>query len=526
MHIACHLSRQLTLSLTITLLTLGLMACSGGDHHDNTSIPLDGDMTPPTGTSTQTALDKTTPIVIHFSESMKTTSLSLGGSMSAESDSGAWSTTTYSNDTLTLSPKNGSWTSGPNRDLTINATDLAGNGLQTMNLTFLVKLAFDNFQAADVVIGQADFTGHLGNRGGTADANTLFSPYGNPLITSDGKLFISDYSNYRILGYNSLPTANNANADFVVGQPDFTTRTSSLTQGGYQGPQQIVTAGGKFIVSDYSASRIVIYNSIPTSNAILPDVAVGQADFTTRVTTCDAATLQNPETVAATPGGKLIVTDSQHNRVLIWNSMPTTNGQAADIVLGQADFTHCTQNDDNQDGTADAAPTARTLRYPAGIWTDGTKLVVADADNTRVLIWNQIPTASFQPADIVLGQGDFTHFAVNDDNQDGTQDAAPTARTFAYPYDGITSNGVQLAIADGDNNRVLIWNTFPTTNFQPADMVLGQSDFAHHGPNDDNQDLTVDTTPSARTFWFPSGLVFHGDKLLVVDNNNSRALVF
>jgi hypothetical protein len=37
--------------------------------------------------------------------------------------------------------------------------------------------------------------------------------------------------------------------------------------------------------------------------------------------------------------GKLYVADKDHNRVLIWNTLPTSDYAAADGVLGQADFT-------------------------------------------------------------------------------------------------------------------------------------------------------------------------------------------
>ena len=38
-------------------------------------------------------------------------------------------------------------------------------------------------------------------------------------------------------------------------------------------------------------------------------------------------------------GGKLYVADTQDHRVLIYNSIPTSNGAAADLVLGQPNFT-------------------------------------------------------------------------------------------------------------------------------------------------------------------------------------------
>jgi hypothetical protein len=484
------------------------------------------DMTSPTATvdPTTVTLGKTAAITIAFSESMDTATLVLDGALGDESDGGVWSMNNAANDTLTLSPTS-SWTSGPGRNLTVDAADLAGNALAPLARSYLVKLVFDNFQNAAVVVGQADFLGTDDNQGGTADANTLADPFGNPAV-DNGRLFVGDYSNNRVLAFNALPTVNNANADFVLGQPDFTTTEFNTTRSGMAGPQSIATVGGKMVVAEYMNNRVLIYNSIPTDDSALPDVVVGQPDFVTSTSTCTADSLDSPETATVTPGGKLIVTDGVNSRVLIWNALPTTNGQAADMVLGQGDMTHCAGNDDDQDNASDGAPTARTLYGPGGVWADDTRLVVGDTSNNRVLIWTAFPTTDFQPADLVLGQSNFTNNAPNDDNQDGIEDATPTARTMFFPYDGVHANGVQLVVTDTDNTRTLIWNSFPTTSFQPADLVLGQSNFTNNAPNDDNQDGTSDANASARTQAYPTGALFYEDKLLVADANNSRLLIY
>jgi len=504
------------------LLTLALTGCGGsggsGPVLDTTKPTASIDQAGPT-------LGKTASLIVTFSESMDTSSLVLGGVLATESDGGVWSTTTNANDTLTIVPTS-AWTSGTDRDITVDAKDVAGNALDTVSKSYLVKLVFSNFDAATVVIGQADFTGTSSNQGGSADANTLTYVYGNPLVTTNGILFIGDYSNNRVLGFTALPTVNNTNADFVLGQPDFTTVTVATTQDGMNGPQQVSMANGKLLVADFGNDRVLIYNSIPASGPVASDVVVGQTDFTTAAITCDATHFRHPEAVAGTADGKVIVTDGQHHRVLIWNSVPTTNGQAPDLVLGQGDLTHCTANDDNQDNAVDAMPSQRTFSQPAAVWSDGTRLVVGDVNNHRVLIWNSFPTNNFQPADVVLGQSDFTHNAYNDDNQDWVPDSAPTARTLSYPYAGVNSNGVQLAVTEDQNHRVLIWNSFPTSNFQPADVVLGQSDFTHNAYNDDNQDGTPDGQASARVLRGPNGVFFFQDKLLVSDGSNDRLLIF
>jgi hypothetical protein len=508
------------------LLALALTACGGGSSSGGAAeSTATGDVTPPTAVLSQAgpALTANAMIVIRFSESMNPASLQLSGTLTSESNGGVWSKTNTDNDTLTLSPKPGGWATGPDRTLNVDAKDLAGNALATLKPNYAVKLAFDNFQAAAVAIGQADFAGGFANQGG-AGANTLASPFTSPTITGAGALFISDFSNNRVLGYNSVPTTSNANADFVLGQPNFSaTGGPPTSQGSHDGPKQLFALDGKLVVLD-SSNRVVIYNSVPTSGAALPSVVVGQADFNSSGSACDDSSLLDPEGIAITPGGKLVVADTGHHRVLIWNTLPTSPHQPANVVLGQGNFINCAANDVDQNGTSDGVPTAETLDGPTGVWTDGTRLIVSDSGNSRVLIWNQLPSMVFEPADVVLGQYKFTRHAFNDDNQDGAPDA-PTARTFRGPR-GITFNGVQLAIADSENNRVLIWNTFPATNFKPADVVLGQNDFSHHEKNDTDQNGSADANPSANTLGLPTGVLFYRNKLLVTDTSNSRVLIY
>lgn len=510
---------MLAVPVAAALVAAVLTACGGGSPAAGTP-----DAAAPTAALDlqDGALERNRPLVIRFSESMDAGSLQLAGDLGTASLA-AWSTDRVENDTLTLTPRSG-WPAGPGRALVIDAKDRAGNALATLKASFLVTL-LANFQSADGVIGQADFSSNDTNRAGPAGALTLNSP--SALAASpDGTLFVSDSQNHRVLVYGRVPTAPDTPASAVLGQPDFTRTVFATSRDGMKAPGGLSVGAGKMLVADTGNHRVLVYNGIPTATAALPDVVLGQPDFASSAFACGPASLRSPEAAFITAGGQVLVTDSNHHRVLIWRQAPATHGQPPDLVLGQSDGTHCRENDDDQDDVADAAPTARTLNYPAGVWSDGQRVVVVDNTNNRVLIWNTFPASSFQPADIVLGQASFAGGAGNDDDGDGASDPNPTARTFDDPFLGVSSNGVQLAITDTVNHRVLVWNAFPTRSFQPADLVIGHSSFTKYVENDADEDGNRDVSASPRTLVDPYGILFVGDKLLVTDAANNRVLVF
>ncbi len=166
-----------------------------------------------------------------------------------------------------------------------------------------------------------------------------------------------------------------------------------------------------------------------------------------------------------TVDGKLIVADTAQNRIFIWNKMPTSAYEKPTIVLGQL---LATDTQRNAGGQTDAA----TLLYPSGVWSDGNKLIVADAWNHRVLVWNKFPTQNGQPADVVIGQPTMQN---NLPNTEGVA-AKASAKNLYWPY-GVWSDGKHLWIADTGNRRVLFYETIPTKNYTAADKVIGKNNF-------------------------------------------------
>jgi hypothetical protein len=364
-------------------------------------------------------------------------------------------------------------------------------------------LSFDTFQAAELAIGQADLSSGAPNGGGAISASGISGPYGAP---AQGSLYAPDQSNHRVLGFSSMPASSGASADFVLGQDDFVTGSSGTAADEFRSPLRCVTAGGKLLLLEIGNNRILIWNSLPTSN-VPADVVVGQPDFTLSASGTSATNLNQPIDMFVY-GGRLFVSDYINNRVLIWNSIPSSNGAAADVVVGQPDFT-----------TATPGLSATALAAPRGIWVGDGKLVVCDGGNRRVLIWNTIPQSNGAPADLVVGAPDLNTAG------SGT-DAAAT--NIGRPLSA-TSDGNTLYVADGTYHRVLIY-PFPDSNGAAATKVLGQTNFTLSAGNDPNQDGVSEGVVSARTFatgsYSPNGITIIGRQLIVTDQSNNRYMVF
>ncbi|HYH95298.1 hypothetical protein, partial [Hyalangium sp.] len=388
-----------------------------------------------------------------------------------------------------------------------------GSGTVAVNVTGIAVqctpwFSLTPFQTATVVIGQSTFTGRSTNQGETPGPTTLDAPWGNPVLAG-GKLYVSDLGSNRVLGFESLPSQNGASASFALGQPDLTGSTSNTGRGGLASPEGLSSDGTQLAVADKSNNRVLLYTSLPSTTGAQPTLVLGQPDFDATTTGCAASSLRVPEAVFLSQG-KLVVADTFNHRVLIWNAIPSSNGAPAHLVLGQTSFTSCVRNDANGDGTADSTPSASTLFFPAGVWTDGTRLLVADTDNHRVLIWNEFPTTNGQPADVVLGQPDFT-----------TRAEATTAVGMFSPYN-VNSTGQQLFVSEYGNSRITVWNQLPTANGQAAELVLGQPDFTSRNRGDPSSG----TIPSARSLYQPSGVLLAPPALVVTDYGNNRLLVF
>jgi uncharacterized protein (TIGR03437 family) len=430
--------------------------------------------------------------------------------------------------------------------------------------TFLVTAAtafaadFVTGQAARLVIGQQTFT----TQDPASSATTVGAVSG--LAYAAGYLFVADSnrvgaepSNHRVLIFPSgqFPSpgaeldyvrkcpACLGQASVVIGRQDFSPFDSTVdplppaTRTSLRQPTSVASDGVYVAIADTDHNRVLIWNSIPDVNNAPADVVIGQPNFTSTAlpgSTPTAKSMRGPQGVWIL-NGRLFVADTQNNRVLVYNHIPSQNGAAADIVLGQMDFTTFVQPDLTQQ-SVDA--TASNMLNPVAVTSDGQRLFVTDLGYNRVLVWNSIPASNAQPADLVIGQPDPTSSLPNNAYQTDPNDPAqkqtpvlcttsngtdtnnnPTYPSFcnatlSFPRYAL-STGDQLFIADGGNDRVLVFNHIPTTNAESADYVIGQLGGSINQASD--------AADSLRT---PMSMAWDGTNLYVSDAYNRRITVY
>jgi sugar lactone lactonase YvrE len=236
----------------------------------------------------------------------------------------------------------------------------------------VAKLA--NGAAAEAVIGQTSYT----TTAPGATASTLHPPRGLHVDTA-GRLWVADSDNHRVLMYENAATLPEfgATPDLVLGQPNFTTVASDLSQTRMNGPRGVfVDAADNLWVAEYDNSRVLKFANVSNlANGAATTTVLGQPNFTSSLPATTAAGVKFASAVLVDAAGSLWVADYLNFRVLRFDNAATlANGAPANGVLGQVDFT---TNTVNTTAGAMAEPTALALD------PDGT-LFIADFNNNRV----------------------------------------------------------------------------------------------------------------------------------------------
>jgi uncharacterized protein (TIGR03437 family) len=357
------------------------------------------------------------------------------------------------------------------------------------------QTGYQNFQAARGVIGQPIFAGGVI----TISQSTVGGVQG--VAATSNRVFVADSNTLSILPLN--------NRVLVFDSTQIPAPTADLT--GYQPPSGV----NRCPLCNFSA-----INVLGQPDYVTPNPGPGIAPTIVPPT----ATNMYAPTAVASDGTILVVADTNYNRVLIYNTIPTTIDASPNVVLGQANFT-ATQSANILN--------ASSLRGPQGVWIHNGKLYVADTGNSRVLIWNSIPTTDNQAADVVLGEPNFTTRY-----NPAANVALVAAANTMYNPTSVTTDGTHLFVTDAGFNRVLIWNNIPTTNQQAADFEVGQPSMTTTAPNNSvgfcasNGTNTTTNTPTypfecEKTLSYPRfALADNTGRLYIADSGNDRVMIY
>jgi hypothetical protein len=301
---------------------------------------------------------------------------------------------------------------------------------------------------ADVVLGQADFTGEGPAAGGRGPERGLHLPSGVGVV--DGMLVVADGWHHRLVVWDGIPEVSDAAPAFVLGQPDVATvaanRGGDPALDGFYWPFGFGTAGGAFWVADTGNRRVLGWTGGGLPEPGRPaDVLLGQDAPDRREDNRGGAvagcTFRWPHDVAG-DGDRLYVADAGDHRVLGWAPVPDEE-RDADLVLGQADLASAEEFKNRPQGPG-------RLRFPYAVALAGQRLAVADTSNNRILLWDDAPRAGAGvPADAVLAQPDL------DANGENRWDVVADD-SLCWPY-GLCLAGDLLAVADSGNNRAVLW---------------------------------------------------------------------
>ncbi len=279
---------------------------------------------------------------------------------------------------------------------------------QNRILRFSAAEAIKNGGTAEAVFGQPDFTSTAANSGGRS-AKSLYAPF-TCVMDADGRLFVTDHQNHRVLRYDNAATKPSfAEADGVLGQADFTSSATGTTANRFNTTSYLygiaLDANGSLYVSDGKNQRVLRFdNAASKANGADADGVLGVANFTTvGAGGVTASTFsQAIYGLTADAAGNLYVSDAGNRRILRFdNAAAKANGAAADGVLGAPDLMTA--------GSSSAASASNMMSvYGIDVLADGA-LYAADFNYNRVLVYNDpAHKANGAAADHVLGQVNFT----------------------------------------------------------------------------------------------------------------------
>ncbi|NWF90080.1 MAG: T9SS type A sorting domain-containing protein [Ignavibacteriaceae bacterium] len=228
-------------------------------------------------------------------------------------------------------------------------------------MIFKNAAAKDNGDPADVILGQPDVTSITDNTGGIS-ASTMTRPYGC-FVDAAGRLWVADRDNNRVLRFDNVATkTTGASADAVLGQSDFVSSVAGRTKSAIEGPRSVAVDGlGRLFVADEGNNRILVYNDAAAKpNGADADIVLGQPDFLTGgwppVDPPTASSFNYPEFLWIDNSANHIwVADEYNNRILRFDAIVIPVeliSFTGSVISNKVELNWSTATETNNDGFA------------------------------------------------------------------------------------------------------------------------------------------------------------------------------
>lgn len=204
--------------------------------------------------------------------------------------------------------------------------------------------SISDHQALARVLGQANKTSGSANRGSTTGAGTLSSPSSVQTNATLGWVVVGDASNNRVCLWTAAITGDGQSANQFLGQSSSSGNSAGSTRTTLSQPTGVAIDpdNARIFVGDTGNARCMIWGSSTVTNAQADNV-LGQPDFTTHNTgRRTRAGLYSPGANLSYDNERnwLIIPEIGNSRVTIWDVSPATltNGPLALYVLNQTSF--------------------------------------------------------------------------------------------------------------------------------------------------------------------------------------------
>ncbi len=426
--------------------------------------------------------------------------------------------------------------------------------LYTISIVFTTKANNGLYNASDVfghyTGSSITFTDNLKDNGATGPNNIgLYNPNSVAIDTVNNILFVADTGNARVLGFNLAETGQQKyEADYVLGQSSFTSKTASVSQKGLSAPVAVIYDGKNghnrlFVADDAglngTAGRVLVYDFSVDPQGLHSGMdatyLIGQPLYTTMsgsmsqstVTTITALAYDNVDE-------RLFVADYGNNvpkipRVLVFDVRPaslvaTSMGMNADNVLCTDGFTSATMTKNNcTSGGANISP-----------WTSG-NYFYANPVSSLAYNWNnKLLYVNSEPVNSTQSSTGIYAFDVDpatnhpQNGQDPKISPVISSSTLGldstYPlsflYDKSTGYGARLFASSLQGNRIKIFDSINSSTFPYTwKGVIGQKNSTY-----------IETSPTLGedTLYAPRGMTYdeNNERLYVADSLNNRVMIY